>query len=193
MNKVIFKHPDQAYIYKKLLDAVTQVCTDYKKDCTCVAGYRSLECQEATNALVLKTRKGAYQLPNGAVYTGTGANKKCWAAPYGQSNHCYCIAMDIDDTWFKALTNVQLKKYGLVKTMDYEPWHVTLIELVGISQEKKIQIRDSVLKGIGEDDMTIKEFQTITGLVADGIVGAKTIAKAKEVQEVVNQILKGVK
>ncbi len=192
MSKVIFKHKDKAYIYKPLLDAVNKLCADYRKDCTCVAGYRSLECQKATNAMVLKTRKGAYQLPDGAVYTGTGANRKCWAAAYGQSNHCYCIAMDIDDEWFKALTNVQLKKYGLIKSVPHEPWHITLIELVGISQEKKIQIRDSVLKGKG-DDMTIKEFQAITGLVADGIVGAKTIAKAKEVQEVISQILKGVK
>lgn len=38
--------------------------------------------------------------------------------------------------------------------------------------------------------MTVKEFQAITGLVADGIVGHKTIAKAKEVQEVINEILK---
>jgi hypothetical protein len=193
MAKVIFKHADQAYIYPKLIDSINQLCTDYKKDCTCVAGYRSLECQKATNAGVLATRKGSYQLENGAVYTGTGANRKCWASAYGQSSHCFCCAMDIDDEWFKALTNAQLKKYGLVKSIAWENWHVTLIELVGISDSKKVAIRDSVLKGKGDNDMTVKEFQSITGLIADGIVGAKTIAKAKEVQEVISQILKGVK
>lgn len=189
MNKVIFKHPDQAYIYKPLIDAVNKLCNDNKKDALCVAGYRSLECQKATNASVLARSKSNYQKPNGAVYNSKG---QCLASAYGQSNHCFTIAMDFDG-WIEELTNAQLKPYGLVKPMDYEPWHVTLIELVAISQEKKIQIRDSVLKGKGNDDMTIKEFQTITGLVADGIVGTKTIAKAKEVQEVINQILKGVK
>ncbi|EMS72171.1 hypothetical protein [Ruminiclostridium cellobioparum] len=42
MNNVIFKHPDQAYIYKPLLDAVNKLCNDYKKNALCVAGYRSL-------------------------------------------------------------------------------------------------------------------------------------------------------
>lgn len=50
MYKVIFKHPEQAYIYPKLLAAVNQACNDYGKDAECVAGYRSLECQKATNA-----------------------------------------------------------------------------------------------------------------------------------------------
>lgn len=159
MPKVLFKHPDQAYIYQKLLDAVNQVCMDFKKDCICVAGYRSLECQKVTNAGVLATRKGAYQLPNGAVYTGTGPNRICWASAYGQSGHCFCICMDIEDTWFKALTNEQLAKYGIVKSVPHENWHVTLIELVGINDSKKIAIRDSVLnKGaIPKMEMTFEQ------------------------------------
>lgn len=64
--------------------------------------------------------------------------------------------------WFEGLTNAQLKKYGLVKPMSYEPWHLTLIELVGISQTRKEAIRDSCLKG-AEEDMNVKEFQGIFG------------------------------
>jgi hypothetical protein len=120
------------------------------------------------------------------VYTPDG---KCWASAYGQSNHNYCIAMDISDEWFKKLTNTQLKKFGLKKSVSYEPWHVTLIELVGISQEKKEQIRDSVLNGKVDDDMTVKEFQTINGLDADGIIGSKTKNKAKEMLQVCQEIL----
>jgi len=189
LSKVIFKHSEQAYIYKKLLDAVNQVCADFKKDALCVAGYRSLECQKATNAGVLAKCKTNYQKSNGAVYNAKG---QCLASPYGQSNHCFCIALDFDG-WVEDLTNAHLKKYGLVKPMDYEPWHVTLIELVGISDAKKKAIRDSVLnknKIVKDDeDMTIKEFQSAMNLTADGIVGTGTKAKAKEVLQVCQEIL----
>jgi hypothetical protein len=47
--------------------------------------------------------------------------------------------------WIETLTNEQLKPFGLVKPIDYEPWHITLISLVGISQKEKEKIRDSVL------------------------------------------------
>lgn len=187
MPKVVFKHSDQTYIYPKLLHAIYQVCIDYGKDAECSAGYRSLECQKATNALVLATRKGAYQLPNGAVYTGTGANKKCWASAYGQSNHCFCIAMDMNG-WFEKLTNAQLKKYGLIKPVSHEPWHVTLIELVGISDSKKKIIRDAVLKGV-KKDMNVTEFQVLAGLDCDGKAGDKTKAKAKEILQCCQSIL----
>jgi hypothetical protein len=133
MYKVIFKHPEQAYIYPKPLDAVNHVCNDFKKDAECSAGYRSLECQKATNAWVLQTRKGSYQTADGAVYTGKGTSRICWASAYGQSNHCFCIAMDMNG-WFETLTNAQLKKYGLIKPMNHEPWHIQLIEHSGLTQ-----------------------------------------------------------
>jgi len=187
MYKVIFKHPDQVYIYPKLLAAVNQVCNDFGKDAECVAGYRSLECQKATNAGVLATRKGSYQVKSGAVYTGTGSSRICWASAYGQSNHCYCIAMDMNG-WFEDLSNKQLQKYGLYKPMAHEPWHITLAELVGIGEIQKKAIRDSVLKGV-DKSMNIKEFQAIVGLTADGVPGPKTKEKAKEVLQVCQEIL----
>ncbi|ACL75840.1 hypothetical protein [Ruminiclostridium cellulolyticum] len=187
MHSVKFKHPDQAYIFPKLLEAVNRVCNDYQKDAVCSSGYRSPECQKVTAKLVLAQNKGSYQLRDGSVYIGMGNNRKCLAAAYGKSNHCFCIAMDITG-WFEALTNRQLKKYGLYKPMSYEPWHVQLIEHTEISTEQKIAIRDSCLKG-GNCTMNVKEFQTITGLVNDGIPGPKTQCKAKEVLQLCQEIL----
>jgi hypothetical protein len=194
MYKVIFKYQEQAYIYSKLLTAVNKLCEDKKQNANCVSGYRSPECQKATNLSVLNQSKSNRQVTDpknsmyGAVYDKDGT---CIAGAYGKSNHCFCIAMDIDSLWFKSLTNAQLKPYGLYKPiLPKEPWHVQLIELDGITQTQKETIRDGVLK---EKDklMNVKEFQAMTGLTADGIVGSKTIAKAKEMLEIINKILKG--
>ncbi len=189
---VKFKYPDEYFVYPKLISAVNTLCEAKGKNCLCTSGYRSLEKQKIINAQSLAQRKkqGAYRItdPNdkryGAVYTPDG---KCWAGAYGKSNHCFCIAMDITDPWFNALKNAELKKYGLIKPMDHEPWHVQLLEHQGISQSQKEAIRDSVLKGVG--DMNVKEFQAMTGLTADGVTGPKTKAKAKEVLQCCQEIL----
>lgn len=185
MYKVHFKYSDETYIIQKLINSVNALCTDKSKSCTCTSGYRSLEKQKIINAQKLTESKTNYQVASGAVYNAKG---QCVAAAYGKSNHCYCIAMDIPNKWFKVLTNSELKKYGLIKPMSYEPWHVQLLEHNGITQAEKEAIRDSVLKGVDED-MDIKEFQTITGLTADGIAGLKTKAKAKEVLQCCQEIL----
>jgi len=187
MYSVKFKHSDQACVYPKLLAAVNQVCNDFKRDAECSAGYRTLECQKATARLVLEQNKGSYQSEDGSVYIGSGSSRKCLASAYGKSNHCFGIAMDING-WFESLSNEQLEKYGLIKPIYYEPWHVQLIELSGISYEQKKAIRDNYLKKAGEN-MTIIEFQTMTGLAADGVPGPKTQEKAKEVLKVCQEIL----
>ncbi|PYG90126.1 D-alanyl-D-alanine carboxypeptidase-like protein [Ruminiclostridium sufflavum DSM 19573] len=185
MSSVKFKYQDEIYVIQKLVDAVNALCKDMGKSCTCTSGYRSLEKQKIINAQKLAESKGNYQVSSGAVYNSKG---QCIAAAFGASNHCFCIAMDVSDEWFKELTNAQLKKYGLVKPMDYEPWHVQLLEHNGISDVQKEQIRDSVLKGV-DKDMDVKEFQAITGLTADGIAGPKTKEKAKEVLQCCQGIL----
>lgn len=188
MYSVKFKYSDESYVYHKLITAVNVLCAAKGKNCLCTSGYRSLAKQKLINAQSLAQRKsqGGYQLSNGAVYTPDG---KCWASAYGQSLHNYCIAMDIGDSWFQTITNSELKKYGLIKSVAHEPWHVTLIELVGISQKQKEAIRDSVLKGTGENDMNVKEFQAMTGLKVDGVAGSKTKEKAKEMLQVCQEIL----
>ncbi|ACL77317.1 D-alanyl-D-alanine carboxypeptidase family protein [Ruminiclostridium cellulolyticum] len=187
MASVKFKYLDEGTIYPKLIQAVNTLCAAKGKDCLCTSGYRSLAKQKLINAQSLAQRKsqGGFQKADGSVYTPDG---KCWAAAYGKSNHCFCIAMDITDPWFNALTNAELKKYGLVKPMDHEPWHVQLIEHQGISQKQKESIRDGVLKGV-DNGMDIKEFQAMTGLKTDGIAGPKTKAKAKEILQSCQEIL----
>jgi hypothetical protein len=178
MYQVNFKYPDEASVYPKLLEEVNRLCADEGKSCTCSSGYRSLEKQIIINAQVLANNSGSVQRNTGAVYSSEG---KCLAAAYGNSNHCYCIAMDIPDEWFKSLTNADLKPYDLVKPMDYEPWHVQLIEHNGITQAQKEAIKNSVLNGRKDENVTIQEFQKAFGLTADGIVGDKTKVKLTEV------------
>jgi hypothetical protein len=187
MACVKFKYQDESCVYPKLVQAVNALCEAYKKDCICSSGYRSPAKQKVINAQSLAQRKskGGYQKPDGSVWTPDG---KCWAGAYGKSNHCFCIAMDISDPWVNKLTNADLRRVGLIKPISYEPWHVQLLEHQGISQKQKETIRDSVLKGIG-DDMNIKEFQAMTGLKADGIVGPVTISKAKEILQCCQDIL----
>lgn len=162
MYSVKFKYFEESRVYPKLIDAVNKLCTDKNKNCLCTSGYRSLPRQKIINAQVLKERKGAYQNKDGSVYTPDG---KCWASAYGDSRHCYGMALDIDDGWFKALTNAELKKYGLIKPMSHEPWHVELIEL----------------RSITGDNRKVFYFQYTHGLTADGICGPKTKSKMKEV------------
>ncbi len=185
MPSVKFKYQDERFVYQKLIDQINILCTAKSNDCLCTSGYRSLAKQKLINAQSLQCHKGAYQKPDGSVWTNDG---KCWAAAYGKSNHCYCFAMDITDPWFTALTNTELKKYGLVKPMSYEPWHVQLLEHQGITQAQKEAIRDRALKG-ADKGMNIKEFQAMTGLTADGIVGPVTKAKARDVLQCCQEIL----
>lgn len=142
MPGVKFKYPDETSVFPKLVSAINTLCAEYGNSCICTSGYRSLKKQKIINAQTLAKSKDNYQKPNGAVYNKQG---QCLAAAYGKSNHCYCIAMDISDVWFKALTNKEIEKFGLVKPMSYEPWHVQLIEHTGLSLSQKIAIRESVL------------------------------------------------
>ncbi|HEX2925857.1 MAG TPA: peptidoglycan-binding protein [Ruminiclostridium sp.] len=185
MPSVKFKYKDECFVYQKLIDRVNILCAAKGRDCLCTSGYRSLEKQKTIANEVLAGNPGSRQRADGAVYDKKG---QCLAAAFGKSNHCFCIAMDIGDSWFKALDNSELKKYGLVKPMSYEPWHVQLLEHNGIRQAQKESIRYSVLKGVDED-MNVKEFQAITGLPADGIAGPMTKEKAREVLQVCQEIL----
>ncbi len=176
MPQVKFKYQDEACVYPKLVQAVNALCAAKGKDALCTSGYRSLEKQKIINKQVLYDGPGRTQRADGSVYDKNG---KCWAAAYGKSNHIYCIAMDITDDWFKKLTNSDLYKYGLFKPMSHEPWHVQLLELSNINQKQKETIRDACEKGVSKD-MTVKDFQVLVGLQADGVKGPKTKEKLKE-------------
>lgn len=185
MPRVKFKYQDEACVYPKLVLAVNSLCVAKGKDALCTSGYRSLEKQKIINQQALNAGPGRYQRADGSVYDKNG---KCWAAAYGKSNHCYCIAMDITDDWFKKLTNSDLYKYGLYKPIAHEPWHVQLLEHSNITQAQKEIIRDVCIKGVSKD-MTVKDFQVLAGLQADGIVGPKTQAAAKEILKICQDII----
>ncbi len=170
MHSVIFKYPDETCVYQKLVDAVNALCAAEGKSCTCTSGYRSLSKQIIINKQKLNESLGNYQVASGAVYNVKG---QCIAGAYGKSNHCFGIALDIDDAWFKALTNKELAKYGLIKSMDYELWHVELIETRKLTQDQKPAFY----------------FQYTHNLVADGIAGPKTKEKAIEVLQCCHAIL----
>ena len=185
MPQVKFKYLDETSVYPKLIAAVNTLCVAKGRDCLCTSGFRSVEKQKIIANQILTDNLGSKQRADGSVYSKNG---ECLAAAYGKSNHCYCIAMDIGDSWFKCIGNDELKKYGLVKPMSYEPWHVELIETRGLSQAQKEAIRDIVLKGVN-GGMDVKGFQSMTGLKADGIAGPVTKAKALEVLRCCQDIL----
>lgn len=185
MPQVKFKYLDETSVYPKLIAAVNTLCIAKGRDCLCTSGFRNVEKQKVIAKQVLADNPGSKQRADGSVYSKNG---ECLAAAYGKSNHCYCIAMDIGDSWFKSLGNDELKKYGLVKPMSYEPWHVQLLEHTGISLAQKEAIRDAVLKGVNIG-MNVKAFQSMTGLEADGVAGPKTKEKAKELLRVCQNIL----
>ncbi len=185
MPQVKFKYSDETLVYSKLIAAVNILCVAKGRDCLCTSGFRSVEKQKIIAKQVLADNPGSKQRADGSVY---GKNGECLAAAYGKSNHFYCIAMDIGDSWFKSLGNDELKKYGLVKPMSYEPWHVELIETRGLSQAQKEAIRDIVLRGVNIG-MDVKGFQSMTGLKVDGIAGPVTKAKAMEVLRYCQYIL----
>ncbi len=185
MPQVRFKYQDEACVYPKLVQVVNALCIAKGKDALCTSGYRSLDKQKIINKQVLNDGPGRTQRADGSVYDKDG---KCWASAYGKSNHCYCIAMDIPDEWFKKLTNSDLYKYGLFKPMSHEPWHVQLLELSSITQDQKETIRDACVKGVVKN-MDIKDFQVLAGLPADGVKGPKTIAAAKDILNVCQSIL----
>jgi len=54
------------------------------------------------------------------------ADRGITVARPGTSRHESGLAADVDSEWFRAIANDVLAKYGLVKPMDYENWHVQL-------------------------------------------------------------------
>ena len=176
MYKLIFKHPEQATVYAPLITAINKLCEHYKKSCTCVSGYRSEEAQRKLAQQILKQVSTNY-FKFDRVFDFEG---RCIVGAPGSSNHNYCLALDIEDSWFKALTNLELVVWGIVKPMAHEKWHVELTATRGMSKVQKETIRDTTLKG-DKKDMTTKGFQKMTGLFEDDIAGPITKAKAKEI------------
>jgi len=110
------------------------------------------------------------------------------AAAPGTSWHEYGLAIDTADTWLKSICNgithsqMELLKYGLFKPLAkgnkasvVEDWHIQPIETQGIAAQRRPSFSPMAVP------LDIKTFQSVRGLVTDGIYGPKTAAKAQEV------------
>lgn len=161
-----YKYVGEKDVFPELDKALTAFLVSKGWLCVASSALRTIPRQKLINAQALAEHRaqGAYQLANGAVYTGKGSSRKCWASPYGCSNHNYGAALDIPDKRFKGITNVELAKWGLVKPMDHEPWHVELIKT----------------RSLDIEHLKVFYFQYTHGLAADGIAGPKTRAKMAE-------------
>lgn len=153
-----FRYSDEKEVLPELTTAMNTFLKSKGWTRTVSSGYRSLAKQKIINADSAR-QHGVKQNADGSVF----ANGKCWASAYGCSNHNYGLALDMDN--MNQVTNEQLKPFGLCKTMEHEPWHFELIKFRGLTLEQK----------------KVLYFQYTHGLAADGIMGAKTQAKMKQV------------
>lgn len=156
-----------------------------------ISGYRSYG--EQVKAY---KNSGGRQDSKGNWYGGSG-----YAARPGNSPHEYRIAIDTSDKWLKALekeaaTKKQftLTKFGIYKPLTkgngysvLEDWHIEPIE----TWIRRSVVRYRELVPEVDGNMDVKEFQKVIGLVADGIAGPKTQAKAEELKGIINEILRG--
>ncbi len=187
---VIFTHPWQDRIHPVLAGRIAYATiAEGHSIVTCNSGTRSDEEQVGAQNDVLAQHPEYYQSADGGVWKRIpGGKDQRMAAPVGQSNHRWGLAVDADNTWLENMTNAQLAKYGLWKPMSYEPWHVEPVETRGMSwADKKTEFYEYM--GGGYYPMDVKSFQMIAGLKPDGVAGKDTLAKAQEVLECIGPVL----
>ncbi|HYF75460.1 MAG TPA: D-alanyl-D-alanine carboxypeptidase family protein [Candidatus Nitrosocosmicus sp.] len=201
---LVFLNKGQEGIALVLARRLAALARDKGKVLYITSGYRNVERQ-----------KQLYQ-ENCRKYPPEGNG---YVAKPGNSWHNGRCAVDIDDRgfWKRYMENGDMKrtvklqelaKYGLclpLNRMDartvFEWWHIQPIETLGYTGDRTryldpddeiydIHAKNTFQAHKEDGIVTVKEFQQITGLVPDGIIGPKTIAKAKEVKGVVEDILK---
>jgi len=121
---VTFTHAGHEFVEPELVYRIAALCHIKNKKVTCTRGMVTSYEQKAIADKLLLANPTWYKSASGAIYNGL----KCMVAAPGNSMHEYGQAMDIGDKWFEALTNGELELYGLCKPMNYEPWHVQIIE-----------------------------------------------------------------
>ncbi len=187
VNKwLVFGKPWQDRIYPDFAKRLAHVAKLKENKLVITSGFRSIDEQVAAAKNALAAHKDYYQKPNGAVYNTKG---QCIVAAPGNSSHNWGVAVDIDG-WMETIPSTELEKYGLRRPMTYEPWHIEPIETKGLTIDAKKKTFYSYMRG-EYYSMDIKSFQMITGLIPDGIVGPKTIAKAEEMKDVINKVILG--
>jgi hypothetical protein len=178
-----FRNKWQNRIYPDLAYAISYMAYKKSKKAKCTSGFRSAEEQLASQKYALIQHKNYTQLSDGRVYNSKG---QCMVSAVGESSHNWGMAFDSAGTWIEKMTDAELRTYGLCKPMSYEPWHIELIKRYTLEQKKNL-----FYKYMGGYPMDAKTFQMITGLKPDGVVGKLTLAKMKEVKELINKHVKG--
>lgn len=187
VNKwLIFAKLWQDRIYPPFAKRLAYVAKLKKKKLAITSGFRSIDEQIIVGKNALAAHKDYYQKSDGAVYN---TKEQCIVSAPGNSSHNWGVAVDIDG-WMETMQSVELEKYGLRKPMKYEPWHIEPIETKGLPLDGKKEIFYGYMGG-RDYPMDIKSFQMITGLTSDGIVGPRTIAKAEELNDIINKIIVG--
>jgi hypothetical protein len=184
-GRVTFTHPWQDRIHPVLSGRIAYLASVKGKSVACNSGFRSDEEQISAQKAALAAHPDYYQVADGGVYNKKGQRM---AAPVGQSNHGYGLAVDSDGTWLEEMTSAALLPYGLYKPMSYESWHIEPVETKGMSWDtKKTEFYEYM--GGGYYPMDVKSFQMIVGLKPDGIAGTQTKAKFQEVLECIGPVL----
>lgn len=183
-----FKYPEQTGIDPIFAGRLAAFARDQGKVLNILSGHRSTEKQ-----IQLFKQHGGYKDKNGNWTGGDGI-----AAIPGTSWHEFRLAVDVSDDWAKKLekdakTSEQktLLKYGIYKPLTkgnkssvYEDWHLQSVELIGIPKSERSKYAPEVII------TDVKDFQTVFGLTVDGKIGKQTKAKAQEVKELIEYILK---
>jgi len=182
-----FKNDSHKYIDPIFAGRLAAFARDHGKVLQITSGFRSYYEQVA-----LYINSGGYQDKNGNWTGGNGI-----AAVPGTSWHEFRLAVDVSDSWAKAIdkddatkSQTTLLKYGLYKPLTkgngstvLEDWHIQPIELVGVAKADRSKWAPEVRI------VDVKDFQRAFGLTVDGIIGPQTKAKAKEVKELIDYIL----
>ena len=178
---LIFGNPWQDRIHTVLAGRLAYMASVKKKKITVTSGFRSDEEQLQSQKSALAEHKDYHQGSDGRVYNSKG---QCMVSAIGQSSHNWGYAADCDDL-IQGMSNSELMQYGLRKPMSYENWHVECIEILSLDQKKA-----NFYLYMEDYPMDIKTFQMITGLKPDGVAGPLTKAKANEVLQICQEIIK---
>ncbi len=186
-----FRYAHGSQLSVVFLRRLAALARDMGKAMEYTYGYRPIEeTQRLYAADVMK-----YGKPSGKV-----------ALP-GHSWHEHGLAVDLSGAFWESLSNTMwvpksrlkqnLNTYGLMLPLNkvdspsvVEWWHIQPIETNGVSGSLRASFLDPDDEVYGKDDtMDVKAFQKAFGLVADGIAGPKTKAKAVEVYPLIQTIL----
>jgi len=117
--------------------------------------------QTAIADLKLRQNPTWVKRPNGAVYNTKG---QCMVAAPGSSPHEQHLAID-GDKRIEAMNNYTLARFGLIRPMAYEPWHIQPMETKGMTFAYREKFRPYSLA------MTVAEFQEKNNIPVDNIYG----------------------